>query len=998
MADYTLIVTEKPSVARDIGRVLGVTGRGSGYLHKGDRRITWCVGHLLQLAEPTAYNKEWRRWDLANLPMVPDRFELQPRSSARDQWAVVAKQLREASQVINACDAGREGELIFAWAYEAAKCTAPVRRLWISSMTDGAIRDGFSKLKPGKELAPLESAARCRAEADWLVGLNATRAMTARFATGGERVLLSVGRVQTPTLALLCKRETEIEAFVPEAFWQVKARLKAEKGEWDAVWSRPGVDKQIDAERVKDKAEAEAIVARLQDAKGTVTRVNRKKSTERPPQLYDLTTLQKEANKRFKFSAKRTLEIAQALYETHKVLTYPRTDSRHLGEDQVAELPPKVSGIAFGPYAETCRGILDRWPVKLSKRFVDNAEVSDHHAIIPTGVDPSKASLNADEKRVFDLVARRTLAMMLPDAVFAVARMDTTFGGGPKDVLTARGRTCLEAGWRTIDPPQSKKKEVLLPPIDKGDAAEVSHCKLHEGTTKPPRRFTEGTLLAAMEGAGDGLENAEMKRAMKRNGLGTAATRAAIIETLLARNYAARDDSSIVASPHGRRLLTVLPAEGLTSPQLTGAWEARLVSMAEGGEDRATFMADVVEYAREVVDAIRSVTDDAVTDANFRAPPPTGEVLGACPRCSEEVREARYGWRCVSCAVHVPNQIAQRAISPTMARSLLKDGETKTVKGFRSRAGKEFAAGLQFDADYKVKFAFSDPDAIGDCPACGKPVRPRGKVFTCDTGRECSFVVFEEMAGHKVMAEEVSALLAHGQTELIRGLQGRDGPAFDGVLKWLNGRVRAVSVDPREAVKSPGNCRSCQAEIRFVGGSWRCSKCDFSLPGAFMQRPLYPEEVAALLRDGHTWRLNGLRKRSEQKPFKAALRLGDDGRIEVDFSPAIGGRPLPAKGVPPAFGERVDCPKCVDAGAHRPGYVIAGKSAWGCSTWRSGCKLRVPFVIEGVQLTPVQARRLFGKDRATLYETAFAASGTARIALRTDSARNWALEIRRAKA
>jgi len=1017
MADYRLIITEKPSVARDIGRVLGISRRRGGYLDGGDTRITWCVGHLLELASPTTYNPAWKQWRLETLPMMPERFNLQPRDSARDQFAVVKAQLAGAATVINACDAGREGELIFSWVYEFSRCKAPIQRLWISSMTDAAIRRGFDALRDGEALVPLQSAARCRAEADWLVGLNATRAMTTRFSRGPERVLLSVGRVQTPTLALLARREQEIEDFVAEPFWEVKAKLSAEKGTWDAVWTRPGAGRggkkgdsatRFKDTRLKDKAQAEAIVARLKDAEGTMARVERKKSREKPPLLYDLTNLQKEANRRFKYTAKRTLEIAQALYETHKVLTYPRTDSRHLGTDQVPLLPDMVRGIGFGPYHKASDDILQRWPIKLSKRVVDDAEVSDHHAIIPTGQDPRRRSLSVDEKRVFDLVARRTLAAMMPDAVFAVAQMDAVFGavdehGEPRkdggDRLVARGRTCLEPGWRAIDPPVSKRKEVLLPPIDKGDDVRVDKVRLHEGTTKPPRRYTEATLLAAMEGAGDSLEDAELKRAMKRNGLGTPATRAAIIETLLTRGYVAREKANIIATPHGRALLNALPVQGLSSPQLTGAWEARLVAMAEGNDDRQAFMADIRSYTEEIIAGIRAVTDEQVKGAGFKAPPPTGDVLGKCRSCKEDVRAARYGWSCTACELHIPGRIAGRDISERMAKTLLSKGETKAVKGFRSKAGKDFSAALRFDDTWRVRFTFPEPDALGDCPACGKPVRPRGSIYTCDTGRDCAFVVFGEMSGHKVKTAEVKALLQDGRTSLIKGMKARDESKFDGILAWSDGRVRAIRVDARELLEPAGKCPDCGGAVGFSRGRWRCGGCRFGLPGMFMQRPLGRDDVATLLHKGRTWRLHGFRQQGGGKAFKAALVLGRGGRLELDYSADGGDAPIPKSGPRPAFGERVDCACCVEAGELDPGYVIAGRAAWGCSRWRQGCKLQVPFVIVDHRLSDDEARRLLGKHRATRYEKHFTADGkgTSRVALVPGSKPCWRIEKRGGK-
>ena len=867
VSGYRLIVAEKPSVARDIARVLGVSGRGQGVIGSGDVRITWCVGHLVELAEPATYDKAWKSWRMDTLPMLPDRFRLKARKGVKDQYTVVRALLREAGEVVNACDAGREGELIFDNVYTLSGCRAPVLRLWISSMTDTAIRGGFSALRPGEEMVPLRDAARCRSESDWLVGLNATRAMTLRARDGGgQSPLLSLGRVQTPTLAMLVEREDAIERFVPEVFWQVKVQLGVPDGTWEALWTEelPGGKRR---DRLTDKAAAEAILARIQGLDGLVTRVTRKETREKPPLLYDLTTLQKEANRRFRFSAKRTLELAQSLYEEHKVLSYPRTDARHIGADQVDGLPELLRSLRFGPYEATAGEVLGRWPVKLGKRVVDDTEVSDHHAIVPTGVDPRGCNLDRDRKRIFDLVARRFLAVFLPDAVFAVANVDTTLGD---DLFAARGRTCLDPGWRAIDPPKNEKKkdqEVILPPVEENDEPSQLSSELHEGSTKPPRRYTEASLLGAMERAGEALDDAELKRAMKRNGLGTPATRAAIIETLLSRDYTERHKRQIRPTPQGRALIGALPVAELRSPKLTGQWEARLVAMAEGAESRPEFMDAIRAFTASMVEALRAATVEGTT-LQGAAPVADGEVLGACPLCGEEVRGARFGWNCTGCSLRVPDTVAKRTVSETMARLLLNQRQTKVVKGFKSRKGKDFAAALRLDDEGKVVFEFPKPEALGSCPACGTPVAHRGKIFTCETGRDCPFVVFAEMSGLQITEDAVRTLLADGRTGLLTGFKTKAGRSFDGILEWNGARVKV-------------------------------------------------------------------------------------GRVDT--------------GPPPAFGHRVDCPICTHRGNPDPGYVIAGKAAWGCSRWREGCPLRVPFEIEGEHLLEDEARRLLSSHRATRY-------------------------------
>ena len=973
MSDFRLIVAEKPSVGRDIARTLGVRGGPRGSIGTGATRVTWCLGHLAELAEPGAYDSEWRSWRLDSLPMLPDSFKLQPRKdSGADQWRVVRDLLRDKQlgEVVNACDAGREGELIFANVYRLAGCRAPVQRLWISSMTEAAIRQGFSQLRPGAGMADLEDAARCRSEADWLVGLNATRAMTLKMRAGTSSALLSLGRVQTPTLALLDEREQAIVDFVPETFFGVKVRFGVPQGEWEAAWTAPLPPGRKQhgphPDRLKSRQEAEAILDRIAGQPGQVVRVQRKQKRERPPLLYDLTTLQREANRRLKLSAKRTLELAQALYERHKVLTYPRTDSRHLGNDQVPGLGAVLGSLRFGPYQQAAAGVLARWPRKLGKRVVDDAEVSDHHAIIPTGVDPRGADLSPLEKRIFDLVARRFLAVFHDDAVFATVLVDTHIG---QDSFVARGRSQLEAGWRAIDPPKQTRKEVLLPPVDEGARAEQRDAQVHQGETKPPRRHTEATLLGAMERAGDELEDAELKRAMKRNGLGTPATRAAIIETLIGRGYVVREQGALVPTPSGRGLLAALPVPELRSPALTGAWEARLVAMAEGDEDRDRFMTDVRAFVQRTIGAIKAMQVDATLRDSLAPPVPMdGELLGACPRCQGEVRETPRGWRCTGCPLDIPSTIARRTVSKRMAKGLLLHGKTKAVSGWKSRKDKTFSAGLELRDDGTVGFHFPEPEALGACPACGEPVRPRGKIVTCDTGRECPFVVFEEMSGRQIPVDAVRALLADGRSGMLEGFVDRSDRPFDGVLLWRDRRVVVQRVDRRSLVGPAGLCPRCGGEVAFAGKRWSCAGqgCDLSIPDRVMGRALDPEDVANLLRDGRTPRLHGFRQKGGAV-FKAAVVLDASGGVRVDFSKPDGAeQEAPPPGGPPfAFGRRVDCPRCVDAAEHHPGYLIRGRSAWGCSRWKQGCSLRIPFEPVGVPLDEDQAQRLLSKHRQT---------------------------------
>ncbi len=756
-----LVVTEKPSVARDLARVLGVTGRQKGWIEGEGLVITWCVGHLVELEEPAHYDASWRRWALDTLPMIPSTFALRPRKGASDQWAVVRRWLqdRRVEVVVNACDAGREGELIFRFAYDLAGCVRPVQRLWISSLTDAAIRQGWGSLKPASQYDNLAAAARCRAEADWLVGLNATRAMTCRSRDAGGEGLLSVGRVQTPTLAMIVSRDRQIESFVPETFWRVEGALEAEAGSWRGKWFRQHTKAKKDSdeevaptvERISPKEAAEAVARAAKGAVGRVSRADRRRKVEKPPLLYDLTSLQRRANQRYGLSAQKTLAVAQALYERHKLLTYPRTDARYITPDQVPLLPDVVRGLqVVTPYAAACQAILGS-PINPGKRVVDASEVGDHHAILPTGRDPRSAGLTPDEKRVFDLVARRLLAVLSPSALFDLTTLvvelppQSSIPDMLEDPLAfrARGRICVEPGWQSIDPPGRRRGELRLPRVEVDDTVRCSDVEVHEGQTRPPKPFTDASILRSMETAGRALDDKELARALRSSGLGTPATRAAILQTLLDRSYVVRNKRSLVATDTGRALIDAVPVDELKSPALTARWEGRLQDVTEGREARAKFMGDVAENLHGLIHAIRSAEAPVVkVDESIPS-------VGTCPACGKTVRERQRVFACDGardCGFKVFKLMSKRAISSRMVKQLLSEGRSKAVKGFRSKKGKPFSAGLVWDAEEKrVGFWFPPRDGPvregSDCPSCrrGKVIRGR-RSLGCSRWREgCGF-------------------------------------------------------------------------------------------------------------------------------------------------------------------------------------------------------------------------------------------------------------------
>jgi DNA topoisomerase-3 len=698
-----LIVAEKPSVGRDLASALGRHRRGRGALVGEGWTVTWALGHLAELAPPDAYGEHYKRWRLETLPILPERFKVRVNHKTREQFAVVKGLLQDpnVTEVVNACDAGREGELIFAYLYGLSRCTKPVSRLWISSLTPEAIREGFASLRDGRSMKPLEDAARSRSEADWIVGMNATRAYSIRFGRPGN--VLSVGRVQTPTLKLLVQREREIEDFEPEKFWTVHARFARDGSSYDGVWFRK---KQS---RLAEKEAAEEIAAKVRGGTGVVKKAEKKTATERPPLLYDLTELQRNANARFGFTAERTLRAAQHLYEEKKLITYPRTSSRYLSKDMVAGLSKRVEAagalVGLATFAEKLL-CLPKLPV--SKRVVDDSKVTDHHAIIPTGKRPS-GDLPPDEAKVYDLVARRFLAVFFPAARFENTTVVTDVGG---ETFLSKGRVVLEAGWRALYPDgvggKKEKEPPVLPEIEVGQEWAVAKVGVKEGETKPPPRYSESALLGAMETAGTFVEDEELRQAMKDSGLGTPATRAAIIERLIHVGYVQREKKVLVPTTKGRALISLLGDSTLSSPEFTARWEERLARMEKGAERRPDFMSDISGFATKLVEEVRGMEGEKLA-----SPTRSREPLGTCPRCGSPVVETKKAyscsaWKTSGCDFAIWKQVSGKRLSETQARQLLTKGRTGQLKGFTSRAGKPYAAALKLDGDHKVRLDFGE--------------------------------------------------------------------------------------------------------------------------------------------------------------------------------------------------------------------------------------------------------------------------------------------------
>ncbi len=673
-----VVIAEKPSVGRDLARVLGCRERGEGCLIGEQYLVTWAVGHLVTLSEPDELDEKYKKWSFATLPILPEKIPLKVISASRKQYGIVKKWINDpdTDSLICATDAGREGELIFRYVYEKAGCKKPFSRLWISSMTDEAIREGFKSIRPGADYDGLYASARCRSEADWLVGMNASRAFTLKYDT-----LLSVGRVQTPTLAILVKRRKEIENFKPEGFCTVTADF----GDYRGIWFS---DKMEPDTHIPRKETADSIAAEVKGKPGTVTSAETTRKHELPPQLYDLTSLQRDANRLLGFTAEKTLKLAQSLYETHKALTYPRTDSRYLPPDMI---PRVVQTMKLLPenYQPYVAGAFRDGKLAVSKRTVDASKVTDHHAILPTARKADPAKFSEDERRLYDMVARRMLAAFYPACDYDATRVITQVG---EHTFRTNGKVIVVNGWHDVpplaNPPRSRKtakteeeEEGALPPLKKGDTRTVKEARVKEDVTRPPAPHTDASLLSAMENAGKELDDEELARQMKGSGIGTPATRAAIIERLLKVGYAARKGKTLTATDKGVLLIDLMPQE-LASPELTGRWELALSEITDGKQDPARFLEGIrrmstflVDYARNQAGSVSFPEEQGKTRGRGRGvsgPPLEGTV---CPVCGKgQLRESPLAFNCTekSCKCTLWKDCLTRGGGPALTEKLLR--------------------------------------------------------------------------------------------------------------------------------------------------------------------------------------------------------------------------------------------------------------------------------------------------------------------------------------
>ncbi|MFN9140804.1 MAG: DNA topoisomerase III [Betaproteobacteria bacterium] len=780
-----LIIAEKPSVAADIARALGGFTKQQDYFESDDYVLSSAVGHLLELQAPEEFDVKRGKWSFAHLPVIPPHFDLKPIEKAEARLKLLTRLIKrkDVTALVNACDAGREGELIFRYIAQHARARQPVQRLWLQSMTPAAIREAFAQLRSDDEMQPLADAARCRSEADWLVGINGTRAMTAFNSKDGGFFLTTVGRVQTPTLAIVVDREDRIRKFVPRDFWEVRATFGAQAGAYEGRWFDPGFRKPEDdeharAERLWDRGKAEAIVAACAGKAGTVSE-EAKPTTQLSPLLFDLTSLQREANGRFGFSAKTTLSLAQALYEKHKVLTYPRTDARALPEDylKVAQQTVKVLAGAR-EYAPFAKAIEKNGWIRPNKRIFDNSKISDHFAIIPTLEAPR--ALSEAEQKIYDLVVKRFLAVFHPAAEYLVTTRITTV---ERHQFKTEGKVLVEPGWLAIYGKEAQEEQGSLVKVDAGERVRTEAIEAVGLATKPPARYNEATLLSAMEGAGKLVDDEDLRAAMAGKGLGTPATRAAIIEGLIAEKYLVRDGKDLHPTAKAFQLLTLLRGLGvdeLTHPELTGDWEYQLAQMERGKLKRDAFMREIAQMTSKLVQRAKSYESDTVPGdyATLRTP---------CPKCGGTVQENYRRFACTACDFSITKHPASRSFEYDEVEQLLRDRQIGPLQGFRSKMGRPFAAVLKITPEHKLEFDFgnapgaddntepvdfSGATAVGACPKCRSTVYEQPMAYVCENSvgpnKSCDFRSGKVILQQEIAPEQMRKLLETGRTDLLR--------------------------------------------------------------------------------------------------------------------------------------------------------------------------------------------------------------------------------------
>lgn len=932
----SLIIAEKPSVAGDIAKALGgFTKDKSGEFYESPTHlVSSAVGHLLELVVPEEHDVKKGKWTFKHLPHIPPQFGLRPIEKSADRLKVLQRLLKrkDVDAVINACDAGREGELIFRRITDYTKAKQPIQRLWLQSMTAGAIRDGFAQLRTDVSMRPLADAAESRAEADWLIGINGTRAMTAFNNKTGGFNLTTVGRVQTPTLAILVEREAKIRKFVARDYWEVLGTFDAKAGQYEGRWldekyqrnTAKDADAEIKAERLWTKAEADALVAKCLGKPGIVTEES-KPSTQLSPGLYDLTTLQREANGRFGFSAKNTLGLAQALYEKHKVLTYPRTDSRALPEDYIPTVKKTLDSLRdLAGYSGPAEKILTNGWVHPNKRIFNNAKISDHHAIIPTGVLPK--GLSEPEQKLYDLVTKRFLAVFFPAAEYLETVRITRVEGEP---FKSAGKVLMKAGWLEVYGKEAATDDDApsLVPVQQGEQVKTANVEAKGSQTKPPARYTEATLLGAMESAGKLVEDEELREAMSERGLGTPATRAATIEGLIYEQYVHRNQRELVPSAKAFTLITLLNGLSipeLTKPELTGDWEFKLRQMQRGQLPRVQFMAEIRALTERIVGQTKAYEHDTI-------PGDFGQLNVPCPKCGGEIHENYKKFQCQKCEWNMWKTILGRAFELHEVETLIREKVVGPLQGFRSKQGFPFAAVMKLSPEGEAKFDFGNDDKdaenaapvdftgkepLGQCPKCKEGrVFENGMNYVCEraTGadRKCDFRTGAIILQQAIDRIQVTKLLAEGKTELLKGfISKRTNRKFEAFLKFDGTKVSfefaprekkfpgkgAKKADATPAVKLDftgqeplGKCPKCKGNVFEGPETYLCErsqldakKCTFKTGKVVLQQPVDREQVKKLLAKGKTDLLTQFISKAG-KPFPAHLKLAERGKVEFEF-------------------------------------------------------------------------------------------------------------------
>lgn len=812
-----LIIAEKPSVANDLARVLTGFKKEGEYWESDKFVLSSAIGHLVELCKPTEYGKGKGKWSFESLPLVPEEFKLKVIERTAPRFALLKKLLKrkDVTGVINACDAGREGELIFRYVMEAAECKKPTQRVWLQSMTPASVREGFGKLRKEEEMVPLLDAAKSRSESDWLIGINTTRALTALNSKGGGFFLTTAGRVQTPTLSIMVDREHQIRSFVSKDFWEVQATFGAKAGEYEGRWYDEKLAEQKAAdrgpeqkpERLWDKQRADKIVSECQGKLGLVED-EKKPSRQLSPLLYDLTSLQRDGNSRFGLSARRTLQIAQALYEKHKAITYPRTDSRCLPEDYLGVAQStleNLKGSEFGEFSET---VLKNGWLKPLKRVFNSAKVSDHFAIIPTQQIPLK--LDEIEAKVYAAIVRRFIAVFYPEAVYEITTRITRVGEHP---FRTEGKILKEAGWLAVYGKEGaeeggKDEGKLLVPVGEGEKVKTEAVVSVGLQTKPPARYTEATLLSAMEGAGKLIEDEALREAMGARGLGTPATRAATIETLISEEYIRRLGRELMPTAKAFGLFETLDALGieiLHSPELTGEWEHKLREIESGRLKRVDFMKEIQKVTCDIVEKTRAFQDKdhVLRKLDFKD-----------PESGQEFEETLREYRTLDNKYSVRKVLAGRRIEAAEFLTLLEKGSLGLLDGFRSRIGRPFSAGLKLGEGRKIELVvgeeegtldFSDQEPLGTCLACQGRMFMSQLRYVCEHSvskpSTCTFKVSKKILSRDIALNEVQDLLKNGKTALLeKFISNKTRRPFSAFLMWKDGKV-SFDFPPREPRK-----------------------------------------------------------------------------------------------------------------------------------------------------------------------------------------------------